>query len=879
MFQTQPVTRILRKSTPALIAAVIAVGLLTSASKGLAASLTWTNGSALWTSTTAWQTNLVTGYTNDITGATNVFIYCVPDLAAYPGAIGTNVPPDCGGGGTGGFPGLGDHARFTNNTSYTVIVNVPTDVGLLTVSNGAGVVTFDAGLNTLTVTNRFRVADGGATSTVVWAGGTLSAPGQGSGATATLQIGTASSNNVGTLIVTNGTIVGGGSINLGTTALGQVGRLVIGGPGVFTNVIGQAPNGNHQFRLRTAGSQLMITNGGKFFWRGAIVSASSNSLILVSGPGSFLYTTNVPGATVGALNIGVNDGAGPGSLMIVSNGATIHSDGTLLIGRGGSGGGQFSAFNTGIVVGTGSKLIVNDNPSLAAPAGQLIIGSGSAGGSHYNNLTVHDGGYLECNVPFFSIPNSNPATNNSFNMGGVGAMSTGIAYTVRNNSGGQNSSILVTNAVFTCRSVTVTGIGGQTLSVLAKGTLNITAPNPFTTNLNDNSLSASGSGGGTITINAGTINAVSGTNGTFVTIGSDTATGNSLIITNGGNLFADNITVRSTNSIIFASGTLSTGGMTIESNVNNDTEFVVGDGTSPAYYDMSPSGTGFHRFRTGGSPDLVVTNGAFLRGSGTLTGTIKVLGTFAPGFSVGSIFTSNSLSFGGSSAVLNYDLGTNSDSVTVNGELALGTNTLNVANSGGFTATTYVLFTHTNTVTAPSGTLTVSSLPAGFTAVVSNDVPNAQVLLVVSAVVTDPYGSWATHYGLSGGNALGTADPDGDGVSNTNEFLTGFNPTNAAAFARITSIGSSGGGTNQVITYLGASGDSTYSGGPASRTNVLEFTPGTPPSGSYTNNFSSTGLTNALSGGTGLGSNVTHTISGAATNRPARYYRVRVLVP
>jgi hypothetical protein len=119
-------------------------------------------------------------------------------------------------------------------------------------------------------------------------------------------------------------------------------------------------------------------------------------------------------------------------------------------------------------------------------------------------------------------------------------------------------------------------------------------------------------------------------------------------------------------------------------------------------------------------------------------------------------------------------------------------------------------------------------------------------------------------------------------MSNTNEFLAGFNPTSSASSLRILSIGSSGGGTNQVITYLGASGDSTYSGGPASRTNVLEFTAGTivgSVSGNYTSNFTSTGLTNILSGGTGLGSNVTVTVSGAATNKPARYYRVRVLVP
>jgi len=351
------------------------------------------------------------------------------------------------------------------------------------------------------------------------------------------------------------------------------------------------------------------------------------------------------------------------------------------------------------------------------------------------------------------------------------------------------------------------------------------------------------------------------------------SSGNSLTISNA-SVSAGFVKVRQSNSVVFAAGTLSAGGMDTDPGANNSNEFVVGDGTSAAFYDMAAGGTGYHTF---GSPGLVVTNGASLRGSGTLTGTSTVLGTFVPGFanSVGSIFTSNSLSFG--SSVLDYDLGITSDSVTVNGNLALGNSTVNVTDSGGFGAGTFVLFTHTNTVTAPSGTLTVGTLPAGFTATVSNDVPTARVLLVVSATGGgDPYGTWLTHYGLSGGNALGTADPDADGMANTNEFLAGFNPINSAAYLHVISVAKSGSDMN--ITYLGANGDSTYSGGPASRTNVLEFTAGT--GGNYnSNNFASTGVTNILSGGVGLGALTNMVDSGGATNKPSRYYRVRVLVP
>ena len=81
------------------------------------------------------------------------------------------------------------------------------------------------------------------------------------------------------------------------------------------------------------------------------------------------------------------------------------------------------------------------------------------------------------------------------------------------------------------------------------------------------------------------------------------------------------------------------------------------------------------------------------------------------------------------------------------------------------------------------------------------------------------------------------------------------------------------------MTYLGANGDSSYTGGPTSRTNVLEFTTGT-ANGSYSsNNFTSTGQTNILNAANGLGTVTNMVDTGGATNKPSRFYRVRVLLP
>jgi PKD repeat protein len=142
-----------------------------------------------------------------------------------------------------------------------------------------------------------------------------------------------------------------------------------------------------------------------------------------------------------------------------------------------------------------------------------------------------------------------------------------------------------------------------------------------------------------------------------------------------------------------------------------------------------------------------------------------------------------------------------------------------------------------------------------------------------------PFAWWQlSYFGCTNcAQAQPNADPYGTGMSNTNKFLAAFNPTNPAAYLHVISIATMN--TNDInVIYLGANGDSTWSPGIASRTNVLEFTAGE-ASGSYSNNFVSAGQTNILSGGTGTGIVTNMVDAGGATNTPSRYYRVRVLVP
>jgi hypothetical protein len=993
MKQSQPVTRILRKSTPALIAVVMAVGLLASATRGLAVTMTWIDGNAVWNSTTAWQTNIATGL--DPVSLTN--LTCVAsDL--------TNVTATCAPGGVGAFPGTGDSAVFTN--SPVVTINISTNVRNIEVSNA--VVSFVAGASTLlTVTDTFSVGSENVsaltTATVYWGGGTLAVT---NGGAANVEIGTGT-NEMGQLYVTNGVVVYDENHPPSTSDTGMTiggvasaGKLVISGSGVVTN--GVADTATISIRgSATMTSQLIITNGGKLFFNGA-TETKSNVFVLVSDPGSILSNSLNTGSSV--LSIGVNNLLAPGSLMIVSNGATVWSEGTISFGRG-------SSFNTGYVCGAGSRLISDTN-------GGFVIGI--TGGSS-NALVVYNGGYVRSGG-LVQVPDSAISPNNLFQVGGTGAMSTGLLVQVRQNSGSQFGSIIVTNAVLTCSMVEIEGGPSNSLSVLSNGTLifsNQYAVSATTTNVLITESFVAGYGNA-IMINAGTMSAVSGSNAVQIEIGSSGEPGAaSLTITNGGRLLSElvelgdsssyntavvtgagsvwsnytagvnyvntnkfsvgvgttvpptynylavqngallvnngnleigasssasfdaalfggpgapaviivstnvevggsgssdcsltvsnasltceqllvgastNVTdsslvfnggtisanyaeIGGTSTVAFTAGTLAVGGLTFDNGANSGNAFVVGDGTDAATYEMAGNGNGYHNFGTAG---LVVTNGATLSGDGTLAGAVTVLGTFVPGPTpnAGAIFTTGNIAFG-EFANLDYALGTNNNNyVLVSSNLTLG-GTLYVTDSGGFGAGTYVLFANFLT---ESGTLSLGSLPAGYTGFVSNDVPNSQRILLIVSSSGPPAGSyaaWAFAY-FGGTNCVkcgGNADYDGTGMSNTNKYMAGFNPINSAAYLHVISIVNSNG--NARVTYLGANGDSSYSGGPTTRTNVLEFTTGT-ANGSYTNNFVSTGQTNVLSGGTGLGVVTNMVDSGGATNKPSRYYRVRVLLP
>ena len=146
----------------------------------------------------------------------------------------------------------------------------------------------------------------------------------------------------------------------------------------------------------------------------------------------------------------------------------------------------------------------------------------------------------------------------------------------------------------------------------------------------------------------------------------------------------------------------------------------------------------------------------------------------------------------------------------------------------------------------------VTALNAGAESTNSNE---------AGAVPMAAYQQWQMlYFGCTNcAQAQGDADPLGKGISNTNQFLLGLNPTNPASVFRITAIALQG--TNFMITWKTA----------GVRTNVVQAGTG---GGYSTNEFAD------ISGPIVInvnGDTVTnYTDTGGATNLPTRYYRVRL---
>jgi autotransporter-associated beta strand protein len=625
------------------------------------------------------------------------------------------------------------------------------------------------------------------------------------------------------------------------------------------------------------------------------VTVTANNLIvggLISGGGSGI--TKLGGGTLSLLGMNTFSAS-----MFINAGTVVVSNVGDAFSPGGVGAGGIINFGAGGVdgrltdVGPGEttfKVIsLADNSGGGAiinmsGTGLLDFGSDlQVGGTSAHNLTLEGSGPGTGEVDG-AISDYGPGNPTSVIKGG-----TGVWMLIMGNMGGAVNTYTGDTSIKTGTLVVASignagaapnDLGGGTNIILgsvgATGTV-VYVGGGETTSKNIG-LTASGTGGGIIDQSGSGLLEFTGIlYGTQPFAKSITLQGSAT----GSGEFAGAITENGTNQCsVIKSGTglwtlsAATNTYTGATTVNSGTLAIAGSGTisnsptitvaSGATLDLSG--------HTGGGMTFVV--GQTLAGSGTVIGAVTIANgaTLSPGgASPGTLTIQGNLVLNNSSA-LAYQLGTNSDRTVVEANLTLA-GALTVTNSGGFGPGNYTLITYSGTLV--NNGLTVNPLPGGLTGTI---VAGGGTVVLQVAASSDPYTAWAGHYGLSGANANGNANPTGDGMDNTNKFLAGFNPTNNAAYLHVISIAKTN-TTDINVIYLGASGDTSYAGGPSSRTNVLEFTTGT-ANGSYSsNNFTSTGVSNILSGGIGLGTLTNMVDSGGATNVPSRYYRVRVLVP
>jgi autotransporter-associated beta strand protein len=155
-----------------------------------------------------------------------------------------------------------------------------------------------------------------------------------------------------------------------------------------------------------------------------------------------------------------------------------------------------------------------------------------------------------------------------------------------------------------------------------------------------------------------------------------------------------------------------------------------------------------------GAGDVQVASGATLAGSGSIAGLVSIAdgATLAPGNSAGTLSIGDGLVLG-DGAIMNFELGTASDSVNVANDLTFG-GTLNLTNLSGFGVGAYTLFTYGGSLSL--GTVTLGAKPAGYNYSINTATPG-QVKLVVAPTTPPTFGNLlvsGNNFMMSGGSGV-----------------------------------------------------------------------------------------------------------------------------
>jgi len=743
---------------------------------------------------------------------------------------------------------------ITGNNSYTggTTVNAGTTIFGNNNAFGTGAVTLNGGTlkasGGYTLPNSFTIS--GATS-LDMAGANTNLNGNlsgasaltlnNSGAPATLTFNGNDSAYSGTLTINNGSAVNFTSANAGSASAawifndanaGRV-RVAIGsntlnfgslaGSGQFVN-----NSGNSTAVLSVGGANTTTTFAGTIKDNGTGIFnllKTGTGILGLSGASAYSGGTTINSGAVGIASAnGANTNLGSGAV-------TVNTGGILRVGYTVTSNQNISTTANAITLAGGSILAEDANQHLSGAI--TVSASGGTLGSTYNagtnSAAEKDKGLALDGIVSGSGPltvqHSRFVTGNSYNTSFVAFSNTANTYsgtlTINENTTTSEGGVyLGVNGTTALQNATVT------TSPIPGGNLKFgTSPIVFKTGLGTATIGAISGSAPVVLTGYDEVNHAYGTDAIALTVGGKNATTTySGVISGLGSL------TKAGTGVLTLSSTSTYAGTTT---VNAGTLNVIG--------------------ALNGGGAVTVNSGGTLAGTGTVTGTktINSGGAIAPGNAgAGTLTLSGALTLS-AGAVFNMDLGatSGSDKIVVSGAVtSSGITTINVNAIASFGSGTYTIMTATSGISAAN--FAVGSVPSGYVCTLggTGTALTVTVMTQLEAWRNANFGTTA-----NSGNAADNADPDGDGMTNAQEYAAGTNPNSSASALKVSQIQPSG---NDVVVSFPTVTGKTYR---------LE----------WSSTLVGASWTPVQTGIAGTGSTVQVTDTNAAT-QPRRFYHVIV---